>query len=209
LFSIFFDIRTTVVLISLYGLPIQGTKIRYFYRNINWQTVIWYAAPGFPASIVGGWLLFVVPAQVVQICVSSVCILYVLMRATKYCPKVKASRKNTFIFGSLNGVIGGVIGNSAILRNPILLSMGFTKEAFIGTSAMIAILTLTGKITAYAFNFEWTKDMFVIVAITLPAILLGMKTGRYLLKHVTPKLFERMLLSIILIGAVRLMYTAF
>lgn len=207
-FSMFFDIRTSIVLMSLYGFVIQGMKIRYFHSYTNWHIALWYIAIGFPTSIVGGLLLYVVPAQYVQLGVSIMCILFVAMRTTKFTPIIKATRLRILLCGGLNGIVGGIIGNATLLRNPILLSMGLKKEVFIGTSAVIAFTMNIGKVSAYMYHFEWSTERVQLVVFSLPAILVGMHIGKKILKYITPALFEYLLLGIILIGALRLFYTA-
>jgi|GEM_PF-1939939 len=207
-FSMFFDIRTSIVLMSLYGFVIQGMKIRYFHSYANWKIAGWYMAAGFPMSIVGGFLLYVIPAQYVQIGVSCMCVIFVVSRTVHFCPVIKIAPKQIILFGAINGIIGGIIGNATLLRTPILLSMGLKKEVFMGTSALISLAMNTGKVSAYMFHFEWSSDKAQLIAFSLPVVLVGMWLGKKILRYITPSLFEYLLLGIILIGALRLFYTA-
>jgi hypothetical protein len=207
-FNSFFldDIRTNIAFASLFTITTQLAKIYHFHSYIQWKTVGWYVATGVPMSFVGGLLLFLVPERLPEICIGLACLGFVIMKGFKITPHMEGTRRNLLVSGFVNGFIGGLIGNAALVRNPALLSLGLRKEVFVGTSAATAFLMNIGKVSAYVPNTEWTNDAFLVLVLSVPVLLVSVSIGKRLLRYVSEELFEKLLLVIITIGALRLLF---
>ena len=203
--SFFFDIRTTIVTMAILGLFIQGNKMIHFYKWTDWETVKYFVVSGIPASFVGGYLLYIIPSRIVEICLGLLCLAFVLVRVFKWMPNIKPTREKLITFGAISGIMSGAIGNSNLIRNPILLALGFKKEAFIGTSCVIALLTALGRLVSYMQNFVWSEEIVFMMVVCTVAIFIGMHIGKKLLKYVSHTLFERLLLATIVVGAIKLL----
>lgn len=204
--SFFFDIRTAITLTSTLMLGIQVAKAVAFFRDIHWGVARWYILSGIPASYLGGSLLFLVPERVPEIGLGLSCLGYVVLRLRQSkATKLQPTRATLLLYGALNGSIGGLVGNASLVRMPGLLSMGLTRHAFIATSSMIGLLMNTAKTSAYLQNIAWQEGFTVLLAIGFPSLFVGVYLGKYLLRYVSEDLFERLLLGIIAIGALRLL----
>ena len=204
--TFFTDVRTSVILMSLLGFGIQGVKIFYFRKYARWHIVQWYLLLGIPMSFAGGFLLFVFPERLIQIGIGLSCLAFCIADLSPRRVRVQPSRTNLIALGAVNGVIGGLVGNGALLRSPALLAFGLTKEEFVGTSSVIAMFMNIGKTTVYAFQFEWSRDVILLLILSLPAVLVGISIGKRLLQYIPSILFERILLAIVFVGAVRLLF---
>jgi uncharacterized membrane protein YfcA len=128
------------------------------------------------------------------------------MRFFRFIPNITSTKWLLLVFGLINGFVGGIAGNASLIRMPALLSMGMTKELFVGTSVMIAFLMNLSKIGAYVPNTEWTPTMMILTALSIPTLLISVWLGKKLLKYVSIQLFENIQLAIILFGGIRLLF---
>jgi len=204
--TFFFDIRTNIAVTSLLTVAIQLVKIAHFHKFIRWDITKWYVITGVPASFIGGVLLYYIPERIPEIGMGIFCILFIIFRLTGFSPKVSTTNTAIATSGAINGFVGGMIGNSSLMRMPVLLSMGVSKEIFVGTSAMVSFLMNIGKLTAYIPNIPWSKELGMLLVCAIPVLLLGVWLGKVLLKYVSSKLFEGLLLCVILFGALRLLF---
>ncbi|MDD5469218.1 MAG: sulfite exporter TauE/SafE family protein [Candidatus Peribacteraceae bacterium] len=204
--SFFFDIRTNIVFSSILMIGMQICKIFHFHLEIRWQYVWWYILLGVPCSFLGGLILFQIPTRVPEIGLAATCTGFVILRMIRPTFRLPATRGCLLGYGALNGFIGGIIGNAALIRGPIFLSLGLTKGAFIGTSSIVAFLMNLGKISAYLTEWQWSYEVGVFLLVALPFLFMGVWFGKRLLKHVSARLFEGMLLGIIVIGGLRLLF---
>lgn len=203
--SFFLDIRTNIAFTAVLMTGIQVAKIAHFHRFIRWEAVKWYVLGGIPMSFIGGLLLFIVPPRIPELLLAAACIVFVILRFQKSTPKLGTSPRTLFVVGASNGFLGGLTGNTSMMRGSALLSMGLTKEGFIGTSTMISFLMNLGKLAAYVPNLPWDPPALILLAVSIPGLMLSVWIGKKLLKYVSVTVFEDLQLFIILAGAVRLL----
>ncbi len=204
--ALFSDVRTSVILVSLLGFVIQAAKILHFWRFARWDIIRWYLVLGLPLSFIGGFLLFIVPERAVEIALAVMSIVFCAADLLPRRLRTTPGKPTLLVLGAVNGLVGGMVGNGALLRSSALLSFGLTKEQFVGTSSVIAFVMNVGKSSAYATQFTWTPEAGILFAAAIPAVLLGVAIGKRVLKYVHPLLFERILLTIVLISALHLLF---
>ena len=201
-----YDVRTAIIINSLLGFVIQGAKFAHFFRHTRWNIAGWYLLTGIPASVIGGLLFFLVPERMLEIAVGILCLIFsgkeIFRRSMRVSPRIST----LLVAGFANGLIGGVIGNAAVMRLSALLAFGLTKEQLIGTSSIIALGLNAGKVSAYVQGFTWSVDIIALLLLSAPVILLSVAIGKRLLRYVSPMLFERLLLCIIFLGGIRLIF---
>lgn len=204
-FSFVYDIRTTVVMISMLSFTILLSKLYHFWRHINWVISFWILLLGIPAAYFGATMLFVVPEQFISSLVGVLGIGFVCAQWQGKMPKVSHHPFFITVLGGITGFISGLIGIGAVTRLPLLLSLGLEKEKFIATSAFIAFVAGFVKLVTYMQHFTWTEDLVHFQVIAVPIIILGIWVGKYLLQYIKRGVFEKLLLCVIFISAVQLL----
>ncbi|OGJ59659.1 hypothetical protein A2881_03380 [Candidatus Peribacteria bacterium RIFCSPHIGHO2_01_FULL_55_13] len=204
--SMFLDIRTSVVLVGLLGFIIQLAKISHFRKDIQWQMVGWYVALGIPTSIVGAVLLFVLPERWVEVGLGTVCLIFVFMQMRRQKIRIPPTRTNLLLAGAGNGLLSGMIGNGVLLRSQALLAFGLTKEQFVGTSSLLAFILNLSRNTVYLQQFPWTQETVVLLLLSIPVVMIGVRLGRYILQFVSPNTFELLMSFVIVAGAIKLLF---
>ncbi|MCM2315118.1 MAG: TSUP family transporter [Thermoanaerobaculia bacterium] len=93
--------------------------------------------------------------------------------------------------GALSGFFGGLSGNQGALRSAFLIKSGLSKEAFIGTGVVCAIIVDVARLLVYGAAFWSAKFSAVpdgawgIVAVSTAAAFVGSYFGAKLVKKVT------------------------
>lgn len=204
--TFFLDIRTAIAFSSVLMLAQQIAKLTFFYKEIRWRTVVWYLVLGIPMSIVGGWTLFMVPKRVPEILIAVLCLTFIVLKLFRLAPRCRATKLTLLLFGGINGFFGGLIGNAALIRLPVMLSLGYSKGVLIGTSAAAAFPMNLGKIAAYIPNIAWTEEIIQLLILAVPTLLTSVWIGKKILRHMSKALFENLLLAIITLGAFKLLF---
>ncbi|MEK7591057.1 MAG: sulfite exporter TauE/SafE family protein [Patescibacteria group bacterium] len=204
--TFFIDIRTSIILVSLLGFIIQLAKLAHFHTYVRWDMVSWYLLAGIPASFSGAFLLFILPERVLEVSLAALCLVYVVMHMFHLMPRLKPTRTTLMTVGAMNGAVGGILGHGALLRLPALLSFGLTKEQFVGTSAFLAFFMNAGKASVYVWRFPWSEEAVILFLAAIPTVFIGTWCGRLLLRYVSEDHFEKLLLCVIVFGAIRLLF---
>ena len=133
-------------------------------------------------------------------------IVFALMDLLPYFDRVQFSPDKLPIGGLLSGFFGGLTGNQGALRAAFLVRAGLTKEAFVGTAAVVSTFVDLTRLSVYAGRFA-QADLSAQLGLVIPAVLAGI-TGSYLgnrlLKKVTLAFVQRFVAAGLLLIALAL-----
>jgi uncharacterized protein len=93
--------------------------------------------------------------------------------------------------GILSGFIGGLSGNQGALRSMFLIKAGLSKEAFISTSIVSAVIVDAARLFVYEISFLQSyfipsqEKLLLPIAIGIGCAFLGSLGGIYFLQKVT------------------------
>jgi hypothetical protein len=105
--------------------------------------------------------------------------------------KISFDRKYLPVGGALSGFFGGLSGNQGALRAAFLIKSGLSKEAFIGTGVVCAIIVDLARLLVYGATFWGAKfaalpaEAWQLVAASTVAAFIGSWFGAKLVKKVT------------------------
>ena len=144
-----------------------------------------------------GKFFFISPIKFI---IAILLITFVMMDLISHFRKLQFEKNNLILGGILSGFFGGLSGHQGALRSIFLIKSGLTKEAFIGTSVVIAVFIDFTRLTIYASHFTKIDFNFNITMIVCAIIsgICGSYFGNKLLKKITLK-FIQVFVSAILI----------
>lgn len=203
-----FSIHQSVALAALLMTAMQLAKLFHFRGSARWSIALWYCVLGVPASYAGGLLLFWVPGRTLELIIGTIIGLlgtHELLPFRGVTLRTKPTPGVLLPLGALNGVVGGIVGNAALVRAPALLSMGLRKEEFIGTSTVIALPMNLAKAVPYAYGVQWSTDIVWLFVSLVPTLFISVWIGKRLLAHCSHRLFEILQGGILLAGAIKLL----
>ena len=92
--------------------------------------------------------------------------------------------------GALSGFFGGLSGNQGALRSAFLLKSGLSKEAFVATGVVSAVIVDGARLVVYgasfvASDFAQTQELLVPVAVGTVCAFIGSFVGKRMLQKVT------------------------
>ena len=151
--------------------------------------------------------MYRIPEETLEVFIVAFFFFFVAAKLFHLIPVLPKRHWIIIILSALNGIIGGIIGTGSIIRMAAMLSLGLSKGAFMATSSTVALVMSIGKISAYMTEFTWTPNAAFAYLLVSIGIVTGMRTGKKILPHVSHDLFEKFLLCVILLGAIRMLLT--
>lgn len=108
--------------------------------------------------------------------------------------------------GMLSGFFGGLSGHQGALRSMFLIKVGLSKEAFVATGIVIAILIDISRLTIYGKNIEISllADQWTLLTTATLSAFAGAIGGKYLLKKVTITFLNIMVSSLVILFSLAL-----
>lgn len=202
-FALFFPVQVAVGMTAVVHFLNNIFKIVLVGRHADRKVVLQFGLPALAASFLGawqlarvshfealftyeilGWTLEVVPVKLI---IGGLMILFALMEAIPLLERLSIRNLNITTAALLSGYFGGLSGHQGAFRSTFLVNRGLSKEAFIGTNALIACLVDLARLVVYGALFQ-TAYLKAHQAILIPATLcafLGAWTGNRLVKKAT------------------------
>lgn len=109
---------------------------------------------------------------------------------------------------TLYGVAAGFATTVANAAGPVmsvyLLSMRLPKEQFVGVAAWFFLVVNLSKVPIYAWHGLFSSHSLTGNLLMVPLVLAGAVTGRWIVTHISPRLFEIAVISLAFVSTLLL-----
>ncbi len=214
-FALFFPVSVAVAATAVVHLANNLFKVALVGKNANGRVVLLFGLPAAALAVVGAVLLeqfaSVPPLwqyyfgeqrhsiTAVKLVIAALMIGFALLEVSPRFERWSVHPRYIPLGGALSGFFGGLSGHQGALRAAFLVRAGLTKEAFIGTSAVCAVIVDCARlivygVTLWSTRFEELRSEGItglIVAGCLAAFA-GSFIGTRLLKKVTMRGIQRL-----------------
>jgi uncharacterized protein len=226
-FVIFFPVEIAVAATAIVHLANNIFKGVLMGKHADLRILLAFAVPAVIAAFPGALLLTALSGMEpwwkwsagdriyeivpVNFIVAILMVLFALAELLPYFETMKIGRKWLPLGGVLSGFFGGISGHQGALRSAFLAKAGLTREAFIGTSVMTAIMVDITRLLVYGVAFFSSKtDLFseprmkgVLISGTLAAFA-GSYIGTRLVKKITMRNIQVIIGIMLLLLAIAL-----
>jgi uncharacterized membrane protein YfcA len=126
----------------------------------------------------------------VKAVVGSLIMVFAFLEMSSRFQALALSARRLSLGRALSGFFGGLSGNQGALRSAFLLKAALTKDAFIATGIVSAVIVDIVRLTVYGTGFladhlATSQDMIVPVAVASVSAFVGAYFGRRMLRKVT------------------------
>ncbi len=206
-FALFFPIPLAVAATAIVHLTNNVFKLGLIGKHADWSIALKFATPALFTAAIGATLLtyfntiepiysYQLAGKTYQITTIklTVGIIISFFALFDLLPKFKNlsfDAKYIPLGGAISGFFGGLSGNQGALRSAFLIKAGLSKEAFIGTGVVIAVVVDVARLLVYGFVYYQSpislQDAGIsgyVIAATLAAFI-GAMIGKKLLTKIT------------------------
>ena len=206
-FALFFPVETAIAATAVVHLANNLFKLALVGKSGDWRVVLRFSVPAALAALVGAGALvwfagfpalaaytfFGHESEVTPIKLM-VGLLIVTFAGLELSPKFAALEvpaRYLVLGGLLSGFFGGLSGNQGAFRSAFLIKAGLSKEAFIATGVISAVIVDTVRLAVYGASYVTAhfgaiprESVGVVIAATAAAFA-GAFVGARLLQKVT------------------------
>ena len=220
-FALFFPLPTAIAATAVVHLANNLFKLVLVGGAANWPIVIRFSVPAALAAVMGasalvgfsalpeiasytflGGTFQIVPLQLI---IGVLIVIFALLELSPAFSSWAMPRRFLPLGGLLSGFFGGLSGNQGAFRAAFLIKLGLSKEAFVATSVVSAVIVDTVRLSVYGLsfftaNFKTLPEEVtgLVIAATLAAFL-GAFIGSRILKKVTLRTIQ-IIVAICMIG---------
>lgn len=216
-FIIFFPVDLAIALTGVVHFFNNLFKLVLVGKNAKKPILIRFGIPAIIAAFAGAWVLLnitdlaplfsyelagrTLTVYPLSFIVGLVLLFFAVIELLPFFDKLEFNQSKLPLGGVLSGFFGGLSGHQGALRSAFLIKAGLTKEAFIGTSVVIACFIDFTRLSVYATRFGQAglvENLTLVVAATLSAII-GAYLGNKLLKKITLKFLQRFVAAMLVL----------
>lgn len=213
--TLYFPVEAAVTLTAIVHFSNNLFKIGLIGRHLVKQVVLWFGLPALLAAVAGAWLLKQLEEQPplfsyeigsasftvapLPLTIGLLLIVFAILDELPLWSKLEGSNAQMAGGGVLSGFFGGLSGHQGALRSLFLVHARLSKEAYVATGTTIALLVDAARLPVYfagGMVVEAAHMPSLIAAVA--AALAGALIGRQLLKKVTFKFLQKVIMVLLI-----------
>lgn len=216
-FAIFFPIEVAVGLTAVVHFLNNLFKLGLLGKYANKKVIIFFGIPALFASFFGAEALLLLSKEgtflryqlfaqqfevsLINIVMALLMAGFAMLELLPWFRQMSFGKKYLPLGGLLSGFFGGLSGHQGALRSAFLLKSGLTKESYIGTGVVIALLVDVARLFVYSNSFTMAdiKNNGSILLVAILSAFLGSFCGNRMVEKVTLQTVQ-VIVSILLIA---------
>jgi uncharacterized membrane protein YfcA len=214
-FALFFPVDAAVAMTAVVHLSNNVLKLGLLGRHADRSIALRFGIPAVIAAFAGAALLESLAAVAplaswtldgrtmtvtpVKLVVGAIMIAFAVVEMLPSFERWAVPPRYLPIGGLLSGFFGGLSGHQGAFRSAFLVRCELTKESFIATGVVIAVLVDVTRLPVYAGSIaDRLQEQGLLLAVAVGSAFLGVWLGTRLLKKVTVRAV-RLTVSVLLV----------
>jgi len=201
--SYFVDFKTALVLVAIFHLFGNISRITFFRHGLDKRVLLVFGLPSFTLSLVGATLVGDLSQTILKLILG----VFLISLSTTFLIKPKlvfpSNTKSLVLGGGISGFIVGLIGTGGALRATFLNGLNISKEKYIATAAVIALCTDATRIPSYVANGFLTEQYYYYIPILFAIAVGGSFVGRKIVRRINQEKFKKMVLIAVILASIK------
>jgi len=209
--AILFDVPTAVAIFAIPNLLTNVWQWWIYRKNQISKGFTWaFAAGGGIGAVAGSILLASLRPEVLMASLSGVVILYIAFRLARPHWRLTAAQARALVApaGLAGGVMQGAGGISAPVSVTFLNAMRLERKQFIATISVYFTAMSVTQIPSLAALGILTGHRAAVSLLAVLPLFAGMPLGAALTRYVSKETFDRLILALLAVIALKLLYDA-
>ncbi len=203
LISTIVDFKSALLLVAIYHIFGNSTRLALFYKSINRKIVVLFWIPSVIATIIWASLTSFINSthlKWVLWIILSVFAIYSLL-SPRF--SVRPSKKFWIIGWALSGLTAWLIGTGWVLRGAFMSLFNLPKEQYTATIALVALIVDFTRIPIYFSHWIDTKYLILLPVLFCTALLWSL-IGKHILELLSTKTAKKVILIWVLLLSLHL-----
>ena len=187
-----YGVRASVPILTVSVLMGNASRVYFNRRELDLKLVAWFSAGSLPFAILGSFVYVALPTFWIKKAIGIFLIVTVLLRQIHKDFQLK--KTGVFLpLGMVTGFLSALMGGVGPVSSPFFLAYGLTKEAFVGTEALCAVLMHFVKSIAYN-RLHILNPRELLIGVSFGTV---MSFGSYAAKKILEKLSREVFLKLV------------
>ena len=221
-FAFFFPVEVAIALTAIVHFLTNLFKLTLIGKRAEKSVIIKFGLPAIFFALLGAYVLTLIADTApvitysiskntflvtpVKLVIAILLAVFALMEMVPFLKKINVDKRFLPLGGALSGFFGGLSGHQGALRSAFLIRANLSKEEFIATGIVIAVLIDISRLSVYAGEILQLGSgiNYSILAAAVLSAFLGAFLGNRLLKKITIRTLQFTVGALLLIFSVLL-----
>lgn len=177
-FALFFPIEVAIAATAVVHLANNVFKLALVGKDADWRVVVQFGIPSALGAVLGAivlqsltdvpplaeyqWAGQSFSITTVKLVVAALMVVFAVLELSPRFEAMAFPRKYFLLGGAISGFFGGLSGHQGALRTAFLIRSGLTKEAFIGTRVVAAVVVDVSRLLVYSVAFFYSQKFALL-----------------------------------------------
>lgn len=203
--TLFFDIKTAIAMVAAYHIFGNFARVLLF-RQVQWPLFWRFSIASLALTFLGAWCVAWWPSALIQLAFGLFLLAYTLAGALKATPALVPTARTAIVGGMSSGFLAGLLGTGGAVRATFLTAFALPRDAYLATSAMIALLIDSTRLPVYLSQRLVRREHLPLLGMLLVIAWLGAVTGRRLVEHLPARQFRRFVFAMLFVMGLKLIW---
>lgn len=199
--AFFFPFQDVLGITALFHVFSNTAKLLLFRTGFDKNIAVRMGISAVAAVLLGAALSKYAPIAQLDLALSAFMLVLSIYLLSGHHKSLKQSNVNLVGGGLLSGFVAGLLGTGGAIRGIVLVAFELPKQVFIATSAWIDMGVDSGRLMVYWYNGYLQERMLWMIPILIVISGLGTWLGKQVVKRMPEALFQRVVLTLIIVIA--------
>jgi uncharacterized membrane protein YfcA len=203
--ALFMDIKTAIVFVACFHLFGNASRLSFFGRRVRWDIWMSFGIAGIACSFLGAHVTTRLSSDVVRVAFGTFLLLFVVCSVVPVARFQLPCTRVTLVGGGiLSGFIAGLIGTGGAVRSACLLAWRLPTEAYLGTSAAIALVVDATRVPVYLADGLLRPGLAPVLAALVAVAFAGAWVGQRIVRRLHAEIVRRLVLALLALMGLKL-----
>ena len=203
--SFFFDIKTAIAMVAVYHIFGNVARVLLF-RQVRWRLFAQFSLASLALTLLGAACVTWLPSSLVRLAFGAFLIVYTVASLLNTSLTLLPTTRTAVVGGMSSGFLAGLLGTGGAVRATFLTAFGLPRDAYLATSAMIALLIDSTRLPVYLAQGFIGGELLPLLVMLLATAWLGALTGRRLVKQIPAAQFRRFVFGMLFVMGIKLLW---
>jgi len=208
----FYDVRFAIVVMVVPNIVLNVMQVWSYREHVTGRGVaLWMCVGAVPGMAIGTLLLSRLPAEALKLGLGVILVIYLVLRLVDpdFALPRRVALRLSLPVGLLGGILQGAAGMSGPLAMLFLSTQSLARPVFIATISIFYLTNAVVQAPALWVEGLLTAEGMIFSTIALVPVLVAMPLGGRVGRRMSTETFNRWILVLIAVLAVRLLWRAF
>ncbi len=188
------DFKNALILVAIYHIFGNASRLSMFYKHINIKILILFGIPSIICTIIGAMLVSYIDQVILKMILWIVLILFSTYSLLHPTLKVSSMKFFWILWWWLSGFTAWLIGTWGVLRGAFMSMFQLPKEQYIATIATVALIVDATRIPIYFGNGFLESKFWFLIPILFCTAFIGSFIGKKIITLLPDALFRKIIL---------------